>query len=43
MDSVNSVSNHLDDLGNSSQEITAMTLLIEELKIKISEKYRAKF
>lgn len=30
-------------MGNTGSDITAMALLIEELKIKIPEKYRSKF
>jgi dynein heavy chain len=43
MDNVNKVSLQMEPLGNTSQEITAMSLLIEELKIRIPEKYKSKF
>lgn len=33
----------MEDISNNSQELTAMGLLIDELKIKISERYKAKF
>lgn len=40
MENVNSISSKLEDISNVSQEVTAMSLLIEELKIKLSERYR---
>lgn len=43
MDNVNTVNQHLDSLGTTSGEITAMALLIEELRIKVSEKYKQKY
>jgi len=40
MENVNIVNQQLENMGNIGSDITAMSLLIEELKIKIPEKYR---
>jgi hypothetical protein len=40
MENVTSVNMHLDSLGNVASEITAMSLLVDELKIKIPERQK---
>lgn len=43
MENITLVSSHIDGLGTCSSEITAMSLLLEELKIKIPERQRSKY
>ena len=37
MDEINNISQQIDNFANRSTEITSLTILIDELKIKISE------
>ena len=43
MEAVNIINNQFEDLGNMSQEVTAMALLMDELRIKIIDKHKQKF
>lgn len=43
MDAVNVINNQFEDLSNESQEITAVAMLMDELKIKINDRYKQKY
>ncbi|CAK72703.1 unnamed protein product (macronuclear) [Paramecium tetraurelia] len=43
MDAVNVINNQFEDLSNTSQEVTSMALLMDELKIKIQDVHKQKF
>ncbi|CAK92427.1 unnamed protein product (macronuclear) [Paramecium tetraurelia] len=43
MEAVNVINNQFEDLSNVSQEVTAMALLMDELRIKIQDKHKQKF